>query len=84
MIRFLLFIFLFFALYSVLRFLVKEIFLSSKAARRSPPDSEELVQDPCCQTYVLKQSAVKKRLGGKDYYFCSEQCLARFLEDNKA
>ncbi len=43
------------------------------------PDAEELVQDPCCQAYILKTSAVETRIDGKTYYFCDERCLSRYL-----
>jgi YHS domain-containing protein len=40
----------------------------------------ELLQDPYCQTYVPKGSAVKKRIAGKDCYFCNPECLKKYLE----
>jgi YHS domain-containing protein len=46
--------------------------------RRSEP--EELVQDPYCQTYIPKRSALKKRIAGRDYYFCNRDCLKRYLK----
>lgn len=84
MIRFILFSLLVLVLYSVLHFLLKDMPFSSKRMRKSPPEPEELVQDPYCQTYVLKRSSIKKRVEGKDYYFCSQECLTRFIENNKS
>jgi YHS domain-containing protein len=46
--------------------------------RKSEP--EELVQDPYCQTYIPKRSALKKRVAGRDYYFCNRDCLKRYLK----
>jgi YHS domain-containing protein len=52
-----------------------------KGNRESEP--EELVQDPYCQMYIPQKSALKKRVAGRDYYFCNRQCLERFLEKRK-
>ncbi len=65
-------------LYYVLHFLIKDPSLRKKVNTRDEP--EELVQDPYCQTYVPKGSAVKKRIAGKDYYFCNPECLRKYLE----
>jgi YHS domain-containing protein len=72
------FIVVVFILYYVLHFLIKDPSLGKKVNRRDEP--EELIQDPYCQTYVPKQSAVKKRIAGKDYYFCNLECLRNYLE----
>jgi uncharacterized protein len=64
-------------LYFVLRFLIKNPSRRKKVGRGNEP--EELVQDPYCQTYIPKGSAVKKRISGKDYYFCSQECLKKYF-----
>jgi YHS domain-containing protein len=48
---------------------------------RREPEPEELVQDPYCQTYIPKQTAVRKRVKGRDYYFCTKECLRKFLKE---
>jgi YHS domain-containing protein len=50
--------------------------------RRSEP--EELVQDPYCETYIPKRSALKKRIAGRDYYFCNRECLKRYLKKDSS
>jgi len=61
---------------------MKVVFSSRiRAARKSEP--EELVQDPYCQTYIPKKIALKKRVSGRNYYFCNRECLKRFLEREK-
>jgi len=50
---------------------------SSRARRRQEP--EELVQDPVCQTFIPRREALKAQKDGRDYFFCSEGCLKRFL-----
>ncbi len=79
MARILLWIILFLLLYGILRYLMKDMFLRRKKLYKET-ESEELVQDPYCQTYVPKRSAIRKRLYGKDYYFCEEECLKKFIK----
>ncbi len=82
MVRLILFILFLFILYNVLHYLMKkEPSFRGATDRKSEP--EELVQDPWCQTYIPKRSAVKKRLTGRKYYFCSQECLKNYLEKKK-
>jgi len=79
MVRLILLIFFLLILYYVLHFLIKDIpSLRKTMDRKSEP--EELVQDPYCQTYIPKRSALKKRVAGRDYYFCNRDCLKRYLK----
>ena len=81
--RFILFIILASVLYYVLQFFVKYTpHLTRKTKRDNEP--EELVQDPYCQTYIPKSSAVKKRIGKQDYYFCNSECLRKYVEKSKS
>ena len=64
--------------------LVKKTMLAYKEARYASPqepqgqDTEILVQDPICGTFIPRQDALKVQKDGKDYFFCSEGCLKRF------
>ena len=79
MVRLILFILLSFILYYILHFLIKDMpFIRKTRDRKSEP--EELVQDPYCQTYIPKRSALKKRIAGMNYYFCNRECLKRYLK----
>ena len=79
MVRLILLIFFLLILYYVLHFLIKDIpSLRKTMDRKSEP--EELVQDPYCQTYIPKRSALKKRVAGRDYYFCNRECLKKYLK----
>jgi YHS domain-containing protein len=82
MARFLLFTILFFILYYVLRFLAKNILFLRKRTDREA-EAEELVQDPYCQTYIPKQSAIKKKIAGHMFYFCNQECLRNYLNKEK-
>jgi len=45
------------------------------------PESEELVQDPVCRTFIPRKNALKASRDGKDYFFCSEGCLKGFMKN---
>ena len=79
MARFILFFLLFVAFYQVLTYLVRKMFFSNKRTDREA-EPEELVQDPYCQTYIPKKSALKKRIAGRDCYFCNPECQRKYLE----
>jgi YHS domain-containing protein len=79
MVRFILFLLLFIVFYYVFTYLVRKMFfLSNKTTRKSNP--EELVQDPSCHTYIPERSAVRKKIAGRVYYFCSKECLRKYLK----
>jgi len=80
--RLILFIFLLLLLYAILYYLIKDMVVRRNKWSREP-EPEELVQDPYCQTYIPKQTAVRKRVKGRDYYFCTEECLRKFLKEKK-
>ena len=44
-------------------------------------DEADLVQDPQCKTYFLKQRGVKARVRGRTVYFCSEACRDKYLKE---
>jgi YHS domain-containing protein len=83
MVRFTLFILLLLVLAASLSRLVKEIFIQRRKLNR-PTEAEELVQDPCCQTYIPAGTAVRKRVAGRNYYFCSKDCMRKFLDEKKS
>jgi YHS domain-containing protein len=82
MARLILFIVLGSILYYVLQFFIKAIpFRTKKTDDRDEP--EELVQDPYCQTYIPKRTALKKKVAGRVLYFCGQECMERFLRKGK-
>jgi YHS domain-containing protein len=79
MFRFIFFVLVILVLYYILHYLIKDMSPRRKSVHRES-DPDELVQDPCCQTYVPKRSAVRRSIAGKNHYFCSQACLERFLQ----
>jgi len=43
----------------------------------------DLVQDPCCLTYIPEESAYKASIGGETLYFCSKTCLNKYQLEQK-
>lgn len=68
-------------------FLVKKIAKSFMApsdpreARHAPPPGEaELIRDPQCGAYFMRQKGVKGVVDGKVLHFCSEDCYEKYLK----
>jgi YHS domain-containing protein len=83
MFRLILFIVSTVILYTLLRLLIKSASPGRKRANRSA-EPEELVQDPCCQTYIPKRSAIRKIVAGRECYFCNQDCLHTFVENSRS
>jgi len=50
----------------------------------SPPRlSGVMVKDEVCETYIPEEEAIKEKIDGKIYYFCSQECRRRFLKERK-
>ncbi len=59
----------------LVRFLIRDMFSTKKKS-----EHEELVEDPSCKVYIPKSSALRRKIRGKEQYFCSRECLDKFLE----
>ncbi|HID98157.1 MAG TPA: YHS domain-containing protein [Thermodesulfobacteriaceae bacterium] len=55
----------------------------SKKTGSLPPVTDELVQDPVCGVYCPKKTSHSMTWKNKIYYFCSEDCKRKFLEENR-
>lgn len=84
MIRFLLFLLLFYLGYTLLTALIRSF---SAKSMQPPPEKtaagEEMVRDPNCGTYVPRGDAVGKTIRGQQHYFCSEKCRDKYTEKSK-
>ena len=77
-----------YTLFFLLFYFVIRLLFKGGVGKKFRPDSErepeELVQDPCCQTYVSKRIAVRRKIAGKEYFFCGEKCLKNYLENRNS
>lgn len=71
----------------VLYYALKTIFRSAMKAYHEQPGrrlkGEEMVLDPECRTYVIKDRAVTRRIRGSIHSFCSEACAQRYEEAHR-
>jgi hypothetical protein len=78
LLRLLFFVLLVFLLISLLKsYLARG---RGRPGRSSLNDSQDMVLDPQCQSYVPKRDAVEA--GGN--YFCSRECAERYLASHQA
>ena len=40
-----------------------------------------MIQDPVCKVYITAGSAITKKIEDQTYYFCSDDCANKFLEN---
>ena len=67
------------AFWQVVDGIIASLGSSEPPARRGGGDgSVKLVRDPVCGTYVSPRTAISRSDGARTYYFCSEQCRAKF------
>ncbi len=72
---------IYYVLKALVRFAVKGYY--SEGEKRVQLKGEDMVLDPQCRTYVLKERAVARRIHGRPAYFCSEACAQKFVEQNR-
>lgn len=82
--RGILFLILIFVVYYAIKTVLRSAAASYReehhAAQQKGIQGEEMVQDPYCRTYVVKNRALSRRINGKVHYFCSEACAQRYEE----
>jgi YHS domain-containing protein len=84
--RVLFYIILGYIIFQIYRFFIS---LSRSARIKKPPTQKKqisgvMVKDETCNTYLPKEESIKKIYQGKEYYFCSQECLKKFLEKKKS
>ncbi len=74
----------------VLYYMLRGLFRPRKGERvgRSHPNvgegtDNELVKDPYCLVYVPVNTAFHTKREGKDLFFCSKECMNRYLQERK-
>jgi len=72
--RALLFAAYFLIAYYALRAVLRWLFQTPQSAAGDVASEGEMVLDPECRVYVLKERAVTRRIQGRVICFCSEDC----------
>ncbi len=80
--KIILYAFLAYIVYWLYRFF-KAVNKGTQPRRVSKRQSGIMVKDEMCNTYLPKEDALKANYAGKDYYFCSNECRQKFLEQKK-
>jgi YHS domain-containing protein len=74
---------LFLALTVALGYLISQLFSLKRPvrqeARGQAPTAEEMVRDPVCQLYLPRVEAIRRKVQGREYFFCSPGCLDKFI-----
>ena len=86
MIRLLIFALLLYFGYRVVKSLGSSLLGSKSLEDRgnTAPAETDLIQDPQCGTYFLRQRGVQARIGGETIAFCSPACRDAYLKRREA
>jgi uncharacterized protein len=74
----------FLALIIILGYLISNLVFPKRRAprptgRRTPPTvTQEMVRDPICHLYLPRSEALRRKVRGQEYFFCSPGCLDKF------
>ncbi len=81
-IRFLIFLILLYVIYKIIRTIRQEkpFAAQNNHYKTTAVSGEDLVQDPCCHTYIPISQAFRKEIAGKEHYFCSKECSEKYLK----
>ena len=72
---------------AIMIYLALALFKKNKAVdnkTEEKDDAVDLVKDPVCETFVEKDTDYKVKLYDRIYYFCSEECRQKFIEQKKS
>jgi uncharacterized protein len=76
---------LFLVLTLALGYLISQLLFPKRRVRQqtgrqaSTAVAEEMVRDPVCQLYLPRGEAIRRKVQGREYFFCSPGCLDKFL-----
>ena len=69
-----------FVLGAVFFWVLRGLFPKTPRGAGGSAQGEEMVPDPQCGVYIPKSSALTARQGGRQLYFCSEECRKKYLD----
>ena len=81
-----LFLVLYQAVKTVIRSAISAYGQGEGAQRRSGSrlPGADMVQDPQCRTYVLRDRAVSRRINGSTAFFCSDACADEYVRSRRS
>jgi YHS domain-containing protein len=84
-IRLIISIILIYLVYRITKFLFlpgeKTVKPLPKTHQENLTGGEDLVEDPCCHTYIPISDAIAWKGHDKTHYFCSQKCLEEFRKN---
>jgi len=54
-----------------------------RPSKPAPRLSGMMVKDEACETYISKEEAIREVIDGKEYFFCSNDCRRKILDQDK-
>ena len=82
MLRFLIFFILFYVIYKIITTIRQEkpFTVQNNHSKMTAASGEDLVEDPCCHTYIPISQACRKEIAGKEHFFCSNECSEEYVK----
>ena len=71
---------LFYVIYKIIRFF-SSLNKHSSSSQPKQKISGKMVHDKICNTYLPEEDAIKEIRNGHEYFFCSETCRQKFLQN---
>ena len=84
MIRLLLYVLVFYLAYQLLKSLGRSLFRPREESNDRFEQDTDLIKDPHCGAYFLKQKGVKANVNGNPVYFCSPACRDAYLLQHRS
>jgi len=83
MIRFAIYAIVIYICYRVLKSFGNSLFKPKAGVEQSGLEDEtELIRDPKCGAYFLRQTGVEAQVNGEDLVFCSQICRDTYIREN--
>jgi uncharacterized protein len=77
--RFLVILFIIYVAYLFVR-IVRAMTRARTAPKPRPESQGMMVKDEVCNTYIPREEAIREVRGGREYFYCSEECRRKSRE----